>query len=365
MVANAALPASGKLDDFSSEEVQRAIRVNFESPILMARALAPKLVKKGEGHLVFISSLSGKVGSPRAALYGATKFGLRGFAFGLREDLHETGVGVSIVSPGFVRGAGMWADADVDPPPMIGTTTPAKVAKAVARAIERNRNEITVAPRRQRFAGGVRLPPPGAGRPHAAARWRRADRLRARRRAVRQAVKYSVRLRVKERTRGAPRDASNKSRDRRGHAEARVGVGRLRLAARRVERARRDPECLRWCAHLHRRGRRALRDRYEQRQRLGLGAPPRAGTALRSTSTSPSRRPAARPDGNYPLIIVGHGYGGSKIGFGRPVDIDGCAFTSRGYAVFSMTDRGFHQSCGSASVGLRRLARRATTATST
>jgi short-subunit dehydrogenase len=155
LVANAALPASGKLDDFSSEHVLRAIRVNFESPILMARALAPKLAAKGEGHLVFISSLSGKVGSPRAALYGATKFGLRGFAFGLREDMHPHGVGVSIVSPGFVRGAGMWADAEVEPPPMIGTTTPAKVARAVTRAIERNRIEITVAPLRQRFIAEV------------------------------------------------------------------------------------------------------------------------------------------------------------------------------------------------------------------
>jgi short-subunit dehydrogenase len=155
LVANAALPASGKLDDFSSNEVQRAIRVNLESPILMARALSPKLVEKGEGHLVFISSLSGKVGTPRSALYSSTKFGLRGFAFGLREDMRPHGVGVSIVSPGFVRGAGMWADADVDPPPMVGTTTPAKVARAVARAIERNRNEITVAPRRQRFAAEI------------------------------------------------------------------------------------------------------------------------------------------------------------------------------------------------------------------
>ncbi len=155
LIANAALPASGRLDHFSSEEVQRALRVNFESPILMARALAPNLAEQGEGHLVFISSLSGKVGSPRSALYSSTKFGLRGFAFGLREDLHPHGVGVSIVSPGFVRGAGMWADADVDPPPMIGTTTPQKVAKAVVRAIQRNRNEITVAPRRQRFIAEI------------------------------------------------------------------------------------------------------------------------------------------------------------------------------------------------------------------
>jgi len=155
LVANAALPASGKLEDFSSNEVQRAIRVNFESPILMSRAIAPRLAEKGAGHLVFISSLSGKVGSPRSALYSSTKFGLRGFAFGLREDMHPHGVGVSIVSPGFVREAGMFHDAGSKPPPMIGTTTPGKVARAVVRAIERNRNEITVAPRRQRFLAEI------------------------------------------------------------------------------------------------------------------------------------------------------------------------------------------------------------------
>jgi hypothetical protein len=58
--------------------------------------------------------------------------------------------------------------------------------------------------------------------------------------------------------------------------------------------------------------------------------------------------PASGSDDNYPLIIVGHGYGGSKIGFGTSGDTDGLRrFTSRGYAVFSMTDRGFHESCGS------------------
>jgi short-subunit dehydrogenase len=151
LVANAALPATGKLESFSSEEVQRALRVNFESPILMARALAPKLAEKGEGHLVFIASLAGKVGSPRSSLYNSTKFGLRGFAFGLREDLHPHRVGVSVVSPGFVREAGMFHDAQMEPPPGLGTTTPRKVAKAVVRAIRQDRNEIAVAPRRQRF----------------------------------------------------------------------------------------------------------------------------------------------------------------------------------------------------------------------
>jgi len=125
--------------------------VNFEAPIMMARELAPKLADKGEGQIVFISSLSGKVGSPRGSLYSATKFGLRGFAFGLREDLRPLGVGVSIVSPGFVREAGMFADSGSPAPPGLGTTTPKKVGRAVVRAIRRDRNEITVAPRRLRF----------------------------------------------------------------------------------------------------------------------------------------------------------------------------------------------------------------------
>ncbi|HSD23361.1 MAG TPA: SDR family NAD(P)-dependent oxidoreductase [Solirubrobacterales bacterium] len=151
LVANAALPATGRLENFSSEEVQRAVRVNFESPILMARALGPRLAGKGRGHLVFIASLAGKVGSPRSSLYNATKFGVRGFVFGLREDLHPHGVGVSVVSPGFVREAGMFADSGAKPPPGLGTTTPKKVAGAVVRAIREDRNEITVAPLRQRL----------------------------------------------------------------------------------------------------------------------------------------------------------------------------------------------------------------------
>jgi fermentation-respiration switch protein FrsA (DUF1100 family) len=55
--------------------------------------------------------------------------------------------------------------------------------------------------------------------------------------------------------------------------------------------------------------------------------------------------PSPSADGNYPLIIVGHGYGGSKNSFSFS-DME--RFTDRGYAVFAMTARGFHQSCGKA-----------------
>jgi len=155
LIANAALPGTGRLESFSDDELRRAVRVNFEVPLVMARELAPRLAARGGGHLVFVASLAGKVASPRGSLYSSTKFGLRGLAFGLREDLRPEGVGVSLVSPGFVRDAGMFHDTGSEAPVVLGTTTPEKVARAVSKAIRKDRSEITVAPIRQRVAAEI------------------------------------------------------------------------------------------------------------------------------------------------------------------------------------------------------------------
>ena len=160
LVANAALPASGSLDGFSQEEIGRALRVNLESPVRMARELAPRFTERGEGHLVFLSSISGKAATARASLYAATKFGLRGFALCLRDDLRPSGVGVSVISPGAIRDAGMFADSGAGGHPLIGTGTPEQVGAAVVRAIEHNRAEITVAPLRQRLLSRVAVNAP-------------------------------------------------------------------------------------------------------------------------------------------------------------------------------------------------------------
>jgi short-subunit dehydrogenase len=156
LVANAGLPGSGRLGDFSAEELARAVRVNLESPMLLAHALLPAMLERGTGHLLFVSSLAGKAASPRASIYNATKFGLRGFALALREDLagDRTGVGVSVVLPGFIRDAGMFADSGASVPPGVGTSTPEEVAAGVVKAIERNKAEVAVAPLQQRALAG-------------------------------------------------------------------------------------------------------------------------------------------------------------------------------------------------------------------
>jgi short-subunit dehydrogenase len=160
LVANAGLPGTGLLTDFTPEEVKRALRVNLEAPMLTAQALFPAMVERGSGHLVFISSLSGKAASPRSSIYNATKFGLRGFALGLRIDLGPKGVGVSLISPGFIREAGMFADSGAKPPPGMGTGTPQQVGAAVVKAIERDKVEVAVAPIPLRFMSHFALASP-------------------------------------------------------------------------------------------------------------------------------------------------------------------------------------------------------------
>jgi len=160
LVANAGLPAAGLVTDFTSEQLNRALRVNLEAPMLIARALFPAMLERGSGHLVFVSSLSGKAAAPRSSIYNATKFGLRGFALGLRADLAPLGVGVSLVSPGFIREAGMFAESGAKPPPGLGTASPRQVGAAVVRAIEQDRVELAVAPLPQRALAHFALASP-------------------------------------------------------------------------------------------------------------------------------------------------------------------------------------------------------------
>jgi short-subunit dehydrogenase len=155
LVANAALPAAGLLADFTADQVDRALEVNLRVPVVMAHAVAPAMVARGSGALVFISSLAGVAASGGSSLYNATKFGLRGFALALREDLHGTGVGVSVILPGFISDAGMFADSGAKTPPGFGTRTPQQVAAAVVSAVEKNRGEVTVAPPLDRIGARI------------------------------------------------------------------------------------------------------------------------------------------------------------------------------------------------------------------
>jgi short-subunit dehydrogenase len=155
LIANAALPATGLISELSVEQIDRMLDVNLRAPIMMAQRMVPAMLAAGRGHIVFMSSLSGKVSSAYSSLYNATKFGMRGFAGALREELHGTPVGVSTVFPGFIRDAGMFANSGMDVPRGVRTRSPQDVADATVRAIERDVREVDVAPLSLRAGAAV------------------------------------------------------------------------------------------------------------------------------------------------------------------------------------------------------------------
>ena len=163
LIANAGVSASGDLVELAQDEIDRMLEVNLRAPMALARALAPAMVRRGRGHMVFVSSLQGKAATPLSSVYCASKFALRGFALALREDLRGRGVGVSVVLPGFIREAGMFAESAAQLPPGVGTRSPEDVARAVIAAVEHDRAEIDVAPLGLRLGSSVASIAPALG----------------------------------------------------------------------------------------------------------------------------------------------------------------------------------------------------------
>jgi short-subunit dehydrogenase len=161
LVANAGIPGTGELTEYTPEQVDRVLDVNLASAVHLTHALLPRMLERGSGHLVYVSSLSGKVVSPRAALYNATKFGLRAFAHALHEDLLGTGVTSTSVNPGFIEDAGMWADSKIKAPPGSGSRRPEDVAAAVLKALDKNPHDLDVGGFVPRSAGWLYGMAPG------------------------------------------------------------------------------------------------------------------------------------------------------------------------------------------------------------
>jgi short-subunit dehydrogenase len=156
LVANAGLEAAEPLTDLSADDIRATVEVNLTVPALLARALLRPMLERGRGHLVFMSSMAGKVATPgNGPLYTATKWGVRGLALGLRLDLRGTGVGASAIYPGPVRDAGMFASTNVTLPKGVGTSSPEDVARAVAGAIENGTPEVEVAAMAMRLSARI------------------------------------------------------------------------------------------------------------------------------------------------------------------------------------------------------------------
>lgn len=103
LVCNAGKGMFGSLEESSYDQINDLIALNLTSQIYLLRAFMPLLKRQGRGDIVLIGSEAALSGGRKGAVYCATKFGLRGFAEALREEVSKSGIRVTMINPGMVK----------------------------------------------------------------------------------------------------------------------------------------------------------------------------------------------------------------------------------------------------------------------
>jgi NADP-dependent 3-hydroxy acid dehydrogenase YdfG len=116
LVNNAGIFFIKSLAETTVADFTSALATNLTAPFLLARALVPKMVARGSGHLVTIGSISDYIGFSGSTAYAATKFGLRGMHEVIRQETAKSGVRTTLVSPGPVD-TDIWDAVDPDSKP--------------------------------------------------------------------------------------------------------------------------------------------------------------------------------------------------------------------------------------------------------
>jgi NAD(P)-dependent dehydrogenase (short-subunit alcohol dehydrogenase family) len=103
LVNNAGVIQVGPLETMTLEDFEQAMNVHFWGPLYATLAVLPQMRARGEGRIVNVSSIGGRVGVPHLVPYCASKFALAGLSDGLRAELAKDGVVVTSVFPGLMR----------------------------------------------------------------------------------------------------------------------------------------------------------------------------------------------------------------------------------------------------------------------
>jgi short-subunit dehydrogenase len=103
LVANAGMSTTAAGTHLDAVEAGDVIAVNVIGVVNSVAAVLPDMVKRGDGHLVAISSLASYRGLPKSGAYSASKAAVNTFFESMRLDLRRSGVAVTVIHPGFIR----------------------------------------------------------------------------------------------------------------------------------------------------------------------------------------------------------------------------------------------------------------------
>ncbi len=139
LINNAGIVESKLVLEMSEAAFRRITDVNYLGQVWMMQAFLPGMIARKSGHVVNVCSYAGKIGSAYLAAYCATKWALIGFTDSLRQELHGTGVTLTIVNPGYIK-TGMFEGSKV--PVLTRWQDPQTVADALLNGVKKNRYEV-------------------------------------------------------------------------------------------------------------------------------------------------------------------------------------------------------------------------------
>jgi short-subunit dehydrogenase len=135
LVNNAAIPKRRVVTALDPDDVEAVMRVNFFAPMRLTLAVLPKMLSRGAGMIVNVSSVGGRLGIIHESAYCASKFALCGWSESMAVDLHGTGISVKLIEPGPVD-TEIWDQPDNDDPIYDGPKfSPDEVARGIVAAL--------------------------------------------------------------------------------------------------------------------------------------------------------------------------------------------------------------------------------------
>ena len=145
LVNNAGFAIYGSVSDLSIDEIESQMETNYFGMIYCIKYFLPMMLEKKRGHIVNVASVAASFGLPGIASYCASKFAMLGFSEGLKYELKDTGVGITVVSPIMVR-TNFFDHPSFEKMPKYSRTSlsPKKVAKTILRASNSSKLEIIV-----------------------------------------------------------------------------------------------------------------------------------------------------------------------------------------------------------------------------
>ncbi|HKK87374.1 MAG TPA: SDR family oxidoreductase [Saprospiraceae bacterium] len=103
LINSAGISQRSLVKDTDFEVDKRIIDINFLGTVAISKAILPHFIERNSGQFVAISSVTGKLGTPLRSSYAASKHALHGFFDSLRAEMHDTGIDVTLICPGYIK----------------------------------------------------------------------------------------------------------------------------------------------------------------------------------------------------------------------------------------------------------------------